>query len=263
MSVVGTVESLWRYPVKSMRGEECDELFLAFSGVYGDRLYAFHNDKGPVVFPYRTGREGADILTYRPRFRTPERAAHPMNLPQGARATPGLTALSAAPEDLAVDVVTPSGESWAIDDLRLAQALAAGVDDGATLTLMRSDRAMTDCRPVSLFSVQSVQTLGDEMGETLDKRRFRANIYADLGGAPGFIENSFVGRRLRIGPDVEITITGLDGRCKMITLDPDTGAAKPEVLAHVTKAHAAKAGIYGAVLSEGVIRRGDEIDLLG
>jgi uncharacterized protein YcbX len=245
-----------------MRGEECDELFLAFSGVYGDRLYAFHNSKGPAVFPYRTGRDDADILTYRPRFRNPDRASRPANLAPGARATPGLTALSAAPADLAVDVLTPGGESWSIDDPRLAQALAAGAGDGATLALMRSDRAMTDCRPVSLFSIQSVSALGDEMGEALDKRRFRANIYADLGNAPGFAENAFVGHRLRIGPDVEITITGLDGRCKMITLDPDTGAAKPEVLAHVTKAHEAKAGIYGAVLSEGIIRRGDEIDLL-
>ena len=38
MSVVGTVESLWRYPVKSMRGEELDEIFAGFAGVYGDRL---------------------------------------------------------------------------------------------------------------------------------------------------------------------------------------------------------------------------------
>src|SRR5262249_25747245 len=41
MSIVGTVESLWRYPVKSMRGEELNELFAGYAGVYGDRLFAF------------------------------------------------------------------------------------------------------------------------------------------------------------------------------------------------------------------------------
>jgi uncharacterized protein YcbX len=38
MSLVGKVESLWRYPVKSMRGAELEEAFFGFSGVYGDRL---------------------------------------------------------------------------------------------------------------------------------------------------------------------------------------------------------------------------------
>ena len=43
MSIIGTVESLWRYPVKSMRGEELDELFAGYAGVYGDRLFAFES----------------------------------------------------------------------------------------------------------------------------------------------------------------------------------------------------------------------------
>jgi MOSC domain-containing protein len=40
MSMIGNVESLWRYPVKSMRGQELDTAYLGFAGVYGDRLYA-------------------------------------------------------------------------------------------------------------------------------------------------------------------------------------------------------------------------------
>ena len=47
MNVIGRVESLWRYPVKSMRGEEMDELFAGFAGVYGDRLYAFRSATAP------------------------------------------------------------------------------------------------------------------------------------------------------------------------------------------------------------------------
>ncbi len=43
MSVAGKVDSLWRYPVKSMRGEELEEAFVGFSGVYGDRLFAFRS----------------------------------------------------------------------------------------------------------------------------------------------------------------------------------------------------------------------------
>ena len=76
MSVVGQVASLWRYPVKSMRGEEVAEAFVGFSGIYGDRLYAFKSTACEKGFPYLTGREQAKILLYRPVFRTPPLASN-------------------------------------------------------------------------------------------------------------------------------------------------------------------------------------------
>jgi uncharacterized protein YcbX len=80
MSTVGTVASLWRYPVKSMRGEELDEAFVGFSGFYGDRLFAFRSSASPKGFPYLTAREQRRLLQYRPRFRYPDKAARPINL---------------------------------------------------------------------------------------------------------------------------------------------------------------------------------------
>ena len=56
MTVIGSIESLWRYPVKSMRGETLDEAFIGFSGVYGDRVYAFTNPEAPKGFPFHTSR---------------------------------------------------------------------------------------------------------------------------------------------------------------------------------------------------------------
>jgi uncharacterized protein YcbX len=127
---------------------------------------------------------------------------------------------------------------------------------------LRSDRSFTDCRPVSVFSIQTVQQIGGEVGLTLDKRRFRANIYADLTPMSGFAENAFVGRRLQIGSKAEIAVMDRDPRCKMITLDPNTAQPSPEVLRRVRDAHEGKAGLYGAVLVEGTVRPGDEIRLL-
>jgi uncharacterized protein len=51
MPLIGKVDSLWRYPVKSMRGEEMDELFVGYAGVFGDRLFAFVSDASPKGFP--------------------------------------------------------------------------------------------------------------------------------------------------------------------------------------------------------------------
>ena len=160
MKIIGTVASLWRYPVKSMRGEELDAAFMGFAGVYGDRLFAFRSAASPTGFPYLTGREQHEMLRYRPRFRSPEKAAQPPNLSEAERIAPGLNPIYADAADLMVDVETPSGEILAIDHPTLLRRLGDGIGERHALRLVRSDRALTDCRPVSLLSVQTVQQLG-------------------------------------------------------------------------------------------------------
>jgi len=262
MKLVGHVESLWRYPVKSMRGEELQEAFAGFPGVYGDRVYAFRSSAAPKGFPYLTGREQEEMLLYRPAYRHPERMAQPPNLAEAEALEPGVTPLYADAADLIVDVQTPDGKRLAIDDPLLITELRERIRDAHELTLLRSDRAMTDCRPISVFSIQTVRQLSQELGTDLDKRRFRANIYVELESKNGFGENEFVGRTLRIGAKTTIAVVDRDPRCKMITLDPDTAQANPEVMRLLARSHEGKAGIYGAVVVEGTIRQGDEIALL-
>ncbi len=262
MSTVGKVDSLWRYPVKSMRGEELSEAYLGFSGIYGDRLFAFRSSASPKAFPYLTAREQRKLLRCRPRFRYPEKAARPINLAEAESIGSGLNPVSADPPDLMIDVEAPTGETLAIDDPALIGMLREGVTGAPDVTLVRSDRPMTDCRPVSLFSVQSARQLGEEMRTTVDQRRFRANIYLDFHTAGGFAEDGFVGRALRIGSKAVVSILDRDTRCAVITLDPETGESRPEFLRQIAKAHNGKAGVYGAVLVEGTLRRGDAIELL-
>lgn len=261
MQTVGKVESLWRYPVKSMRGEQLQEAFLGFAGVYGDRLYAFRSSAAPEGFPYFTAREQERLLQFQAKFRDPAQMTEPGNLKAAEAIAPGATPVYAETADIAVEVETPDGETFAIDDPRLLAKIRQGAREAHQLSLLRSQRALTDCRPVSLFSVNTVRQLGEEVGSELDKRRFRANIYADLE-AGGFAEDGFVGRILQIGDKARVMITDQDPRCKMITLDPDTSAPKPEVMKVVARSHDGKAGVYGVVIVEGTIRAGDPIALL-
>jgi uncharacterized protein YcbX len=260
MSIIGKVESLWRYPVKSMRGEELDEAFVGYSGIYGDRVFAFRSSANHKGFPYFTAREQRRLLQYRPRFRYPNKAARPINLieAESRDANPLLADLA----ELIVDVETPNGKTLAIDDPALIEMLRADVDQKHQVTLMQSQRAMTDCRPVSLFSLQSAQQLADETGTQVDKRRFRANVYVDLSSDHGFGENELVGRSVRIGPKAVIAILERDPRCMIITLDPDTGEQAPAILKKVGQAHDGMAGVYGAVLVEGMLHKGDSIEVL-
>ncbi len=262
MSVIGTVESLWRYPVKSMRGEEVDEIFAGYAGVYGDRLFAFRSSASREAFPYLTAREQPEMLLYRPRFREPDKAARPINLAEAESMAPGTNPLSASAAELMVDVETPAKETLAIDDGALIERLRQGIDGKHHLSLMRSEQAMTDSRPVSIFSLQTVRALDEETGATWDKRRFRANIYLDLTSSPGFAEDKFVGKSLRIGAKVVISILQRDPRCIIITLDPETAAVSPALLKKVAQAHGGMAGVYGAVLVEGTLRKHDPVELL-
>jgi uncharacterized protein YcbX len=262
MPIVGSIESLWRYPVKSMRGEEIEEAFLGFAGVYGDRIFAFHSSLEPAGFPLVTAREKPTLLQYRPRFRNPELALRPPNLTDAEAMGPGITPRYATLDELIVDVVSPSGETLAIDDPRLLAEIREGLKDSPELTLVRSERSMTDCRPISLFSIQTARQLTEEFGSEVDKRRFRANIYLDLEDAPGFAENAFVGRSLKIGAKAIVHIVERDPRCKLITLDPDTSESNPALLRPISQSHENYAGLYAAGIVEGMVKRGDPITTL-
>jgi uncharacterized protein YcbX len=254
MAMIGTVSSVWRYPVKSMAGEEMAQAFVGYAGLYGDRMYAFTSAANPEIFPYVTGRQAARMLAFQPRFRQGESSAIPPNWAEAQATGPGLTPLY--DDAMAVDVALPSGEKFALDDPELAALLGDG------LGLLRSERALTDCRPVSLFALQTGAQLATEIGVDIDHRRFRANLYLDLADQPGFAEERYLGRRLRIGERVELTATVRDPRCKMISLDPDTGEENRDVLRKVAREHDGAAGVYAVVLLEGVVRPGDPVELL-
>jgi uncharacterized protein len=119
---------------------------------------------------------------------------------------------------------------------------------------------LTDCRPISLISLQIIRQVEEESGVPIDKRRFRANIYFNLNSNEGFAEDELVGCKLRLGSKAVIAVLERDPRCKMISLDPDTGEHNPAVLRTVAQAHEAYAGVYCAVLVEGIVAVGDSID---
>ncbi len=232
MITLGTVESLWRYPVKSMRGETMEEAFLEPGGFAGDRRFAIGSHGVAAPTPYLTSRMQARMLLFHPRYVD----GNPM---------PG--------------VATPQGAELPLDDPSLLAALRQGLPDKQELSLERAEVALADEFPVSLITLQTLAQLAREVSVPVDKRRFRANLYADFPGAEGFTEDSLLGRSLQIGDTAVIRIEKRDPRCKLITLDPDTAEADPTLLRHVAAAHERCAGVYGMVVRPGLVRQGDPI----
>ncbi|HYL67885.1 MAG TPA: MOSC N-terminal beta barrel domain-containing protein, partial [Candidatus Limnocylindria bacterium] len=241
---IGTLARLRRYPVKSMAGEDLAEARVTFAGLVGDRVYAFVDNQNKSSFPWMTGRQGPEMILFRPRLLDPPPAAeeHP-------RA-----------DSFAVAVTMPEGESFRMGDPKFTEY--AEKRFGRSLHLRFSERSMTDAYPVSLLGLSTVRALSEETGINLDHRRFRANFYARWEKDAPFFEDELVGRELQIGEEVKVRVVKKDQRCKMITLDPETAAASPAVLQQVSRVHDGCTGVYGAVLSEGIVRANDSIYLV-
>ena len=257
MERVGTLETVCRYPVKSMAGEEIEEAFVGFSGLMGDRAFPFMREPGPSGFPWLTGREQEDLILYRPWFIDAATAALPRHVEKSFGMAPGVFAAYPEPAAFAVSVTTPGGQTWPVDSVELKTELEQ--KSGQKVRLRFSDRSHWDCRPVSLFGNAWAVALGEELGMSMDRRRFRANFYADWDSGQAFREDELVGRTLAVGDRLRLAVLERDPRCKMITLDPDTGAQDSRVLLHLTKTRGGTIGVYAAVLAEGVVRRGDPI----
>lgn len=262
MRIVGTVLEQFRYPVKSMRAEALARAFVGFAGVYGDRVYAFQRANGPKGFPFLTARQCPEMLRYGAVFLNRGAMALPPNLSEAEAMPPGATPLYADTAATKVDVHAPAGDVWPVDDPALARHLADAASGDGEVTLLRSDRAFTDCRPLSLISAQTVRHLGREVNAALDPRRFRPNVYVDLTDGQGYDEDQWVGRRLRLGATAEVIVLGKDPRCKMITLDPETARAMPDLMRCVSEQHGGTAGVYAAVITEGTVSIGDTVTSL-
>jgi uncharacterized protein len=241
---IGTLATLRRYPVKGMAGEDLAAARVTFAGIVGDRVYAFVDELDRSTFPWMTARKARQWLLLRPRFLDP----------------PPVEEEIPATERYAAEVVTPEGEKFTAGDANFTQYL--GRRFGHSLRPRFSERSMTDAAPVSIFGLATVRGLAQETGLALDPRRFRANFYVRWECDEPFYENQLVGRALRIGEKVTVQVVKKDGRCVVITLDAETAECSPIVLEKVAREHDGCAGVYAAVLREGVVRADDPVYLV-
>lgn len=241
MERIGTLSAIRRYPVKSMAGEDLAEARVTYGGLLGDRVYAFIDNHNQSDFPWMTGRQGREMILFRPRF---------LVAPAPDDGQPH-------PERYGVEVTAPEGEKFRVDDPGFTQYLEKRF--GRSLRLRFSERSMTDACPVSLLSHGTLRALGEEVGMALDPRRFRANFYVRWENDKPFFEDEFVGKELRIGEAVAFQVVKKDSRCAMITLDPETAQPAKQVLETVSRKHDGCTGVYGAVLQEGIVRVNDPV----
>jgi uncharacterized protein YcbX len=236
---VGRVAALYRYPVKSMRGERIDATEVYWHGLAGDRRYAFVRGGNTSRFPWLTGREVPNLLRYAPYFTD-----------------------SANPGASSVRVVTPDGADFALEEDALRDELAAQYRD--PVHLLQSNRGIPDSAGVSILGAATVRDLGARIGATLDPLRFRPNILVETIGDGPYDEETWLGGLLTFGDRADsarIRANRKDPRCMMVNLDPGEATQNPAVLREIVRNREECVGLYATTEGVGTILVGDPVYL--
>jgi len=230
------VLEMWRWPVKSMGGEEVRSFRLDERGVGGDRTHAVihhHKDEWKPL----TAREAPRLLAWH--------ASYPFAPDAGLR-----------PDDPPHAQVTgPDGRSWRWGDPRLRNALAE--DLGRDVRLRRDLAGIQDLERSVLVTTEATRAaLADELGTPIDLRRFRTNVHLELDAEP-WAEHGWEGGTLRLSGGVVLRLLHPCVRCAIPTRDPVTTAKWPELLRHLDARHETLFGINARVVQSGRIAVGE------
>jgi uncharacterized protein len=292
MTTVGSVAELWRFPVKSMRGDQLEEVTVTERGVLGDRAYALIDADTGKVASAKSVRLFPDLLACRAAFTEPPRAGCELppvriDLPNGRSVTSDSSAadrtLSAywrrdvrlatvAPDDFTIDQYHPDVEG--ADPMGGNRDTVVPQKNGAAFWAslgMESPvpaDAFFDAFPVSVMTTSTLARLNELRPQSrFEPRRFRMNMIIRTE-QPGFVENGWVGRQLGFGAGVRINVAMLDPRCVMTTLAQEDLPQDTDVLRTLVHHNRLQigdfgqfpcAGVFAVVVAPGTVRTGDSV----
>lgn len=265
----GAVVSMWRYPVKSMMGEEINASDLTDRGVLGDRSRALVDIETGKVVSAKNPKKWPNMFDFRAAFATPPALGGP--LPP-------------------VRVTLPDGVSATSDDAGFAQVLSAALGRPVRMAtaapprpsleeywpdiaeLAHQETVTDEAMPVNtFFDLATIHVLTTATLNRLRElypqgrfeiRRFRPNIVVNLDDDDAeFAEGKWVGRELRIGDDVVLEITDHCPRCVMTTLAQGDLPRDSGILRAAALHNEVHVGVYAEVRTAGRVQRGDSVTL--
>jgi len=285
---VGTVTQLWRYPVKSMAGEQLSAAEIDQNGVAGDRGWAVREIEADVT---RNAREMPKLLQFASAYA--ESPSFDQRSPAVTITTPDNVQVQSADENRDQQLSEILGRPVMLTPLHPADDLAwyaraqipEGVDPMQALRQlmgMQDDDPLPDfsglppdlqnfssppgtyfdCYPIHIMTTSSLNTLAEAGGgEDVDVRRFRPNVLIDTGDAEGLLEVDWTGKKLRLG-EVVIELQTTTVRCSVpahAQRDFGSSRAVGRALIENTKQHL---GSYCNVLQGGTVNVGADVELI-
>jgi uncharacterized protein YcbX len=270
-AVLGSVVSLWRYPVKSMLGEELNAAEVTKRGLLGDRAYALVDITDGKVATAKNPRKWPHMF---------DCCAVLSDIPR--------TGMKVPP----VRITLPDGTIVASDQPDINQILSNVVHRGVKLESifaeMRTARAQEywpdmegldhrdtvtdfdlpegtffDCAVVHLLTTATVDRLRALYPQgRFEVRRFRPNVVVETTrGECDFVENTCIGHLLALGDAVRLSIAGPCARCVMTTLPQSDLPRDTGILRTAVQHNRSSVGVYASVVQAGKVHRGDHVTL--
>ncbi|AHH96850.1 MOSC domain-containing protein [Kutzneria albida] len=275
---MGRVTAVRRYPVKSMLGEALTAVRVTERGLDGDRRFGVLDELGAVASA-KHPRKWGSLLRCRSELADPDTAR--VVLPDGTVLHCGDAELDKRLSDLLRRRVVVSDSppqqavlERAVPDYQggMPEVLRDNVFVDETGDAITSGRIAAgtffDYGMVHLVTTSSLHRLrANYPAEDFDARRFRPNLVIDTPDDPGFVEDAWLGRTLRVG-EVQFQVTLPTPRCAVPTLQHGELPAAPGVMRAVAREHRVPVlnlgplscvGVYLDVVRPGVIRVGDEV----
>lgn len=247
------VVELWRYPVKSMQGEQLAHADIGPQGIDGDRRRALVDTDTGVSL---SAKRYADLLRCEARtvdddvlIKLPDGSEYPADSKRTGDALSELLHRRV--------VVRLAGTDHTVRH-EFPTELAVG--EGEPFVWEPGLEGFFDRAPLHLLTTSTIDALSRAKPDSIfDRARFRPNILVDTD-EQGFIENDWVGHKLRLGV-VPCRVLDRKPRCVMTTRPQGSLAVDREIIRTIMKVNEGNAGVELCALTHGVIHAADEVRL--
>ena len=266
---VGSVGSLWRYPIKSMMGEELNAIAVTERGLLGDRAYALMDRSTGKVASAKNPRKWRNLLEFAATYTEPPRLGEKfppvqITLPENTIVTTEQSDIDQILSAALGREVTLSTSAPKAPTLEEYWPDVDGLDHRETVTEEEMPaETFFDFAIVHVLTTNTIDRLRELYPEgRFEVRRFRPNIVVEpASDERAFIENSWIGRTLTLGDEVRLSISGPCPRCVMTTLAQGDLPKDVGILRTAAQHNQAHVGVYATVLQGGMVRRDDPVRL--
>src|SRR5258706_1021055 len=278
--MAGKVVTLWRYPIKSMLGEELNATEVTTRGLPGDRAYALVDQATSKVASAKNPRKWPHLFDFRAAFVIPPRPGMPLpavriTLPDGRVLTTDQSEINqllsqALQREVTLEAAERGQEEGVASSSPTRLSAKADEDwpdmEGLDFRDTVTDFALPqgtffDCATVHLLTTATLERLRDlDPAGRFEVRRFGPNIFVQTPNrVKDFVEDAWIGHTLAIGEAVRLAVTGPCPRCVMTTLPQADLPPSPGIMGPAARHHQVNVGVYASVLAGGTVRRGDPI----